>query len=148
MASQNATQKFGANVLVVSELLTGGSTVTLAAGIDMRDYNKIGVLAAVAALAGAGMTKLEIIASASANMGTPAVIKDSGTIAADAVDDQAFEECTASEIAQAETDGGVALRYASPRVTLDNTSDAVMATMICEPRVGRDDLTPATTIAE
>ena len=49
-------------------------------------------------------------------MTDPVVVKDSGTMAADEVEDQAWLECTSEEIAHLGSVNGKALRYVAGRL--------------------------------
>ncbi len=118
---------------------------------DMRDFRSFGVMAMTTVLGGSGITKLEIVAdTASDGTGTTVVIKDSGTIAADAEQDVAFQECSAEEIAfvgRAESTP-VDLRYVAARITTQNSGDeAAVLYMMTRARFPATALTPATTIA-
>lgn len=101
---------------------------------DMRDYEYFGVGAIPTVVGGGGLTKLEIVAfidGDSTGAGTAYVIKDSGTVAADAaLVDQVFIECSASEIAQVGSDNGVELRYVAARLTNATNTDEVLLTYI------------------
>lgn len=147
MVSLVETDKIASTHALVGETITGATTVTSDA-LDLREFEGVGFLATVAALTGNGMTKLEIIASAASDGSSPEVIKDSGTIAADAVDDQAFLEATAQEIAQIGANESKDLRYVLARVTLANAADRVALTALRWPATyAKQGLTPATTIA-
>ena len=98
----------------------GGTTIRT---VDMRGCRNFGVLAMSSTLTGNGITKLEIIAAALATMASPEVIKDSGTVAADAVGDYVGLECSAEEVAQKASDTGKALRYVAARITCHNAAD-------------------------
>ena len=116
--------------------------------LDMMDYNEFIAQAMVTIVAAGGMTKLEIVAAAAASGGTAYVIKDSGTIAADAIGDVATQSCTAEEIAQIGTDNGVELRYVAARLTSTTATDECTVTIVrCEPRYASAGLTPATDLA-
>ena len=98
--------------------------------VDMRDYGNFAVLAMSSTLTGNGITKLEIVA-ADDNTGTNTiVIKDSGTVAADAVGDYVFEECTAEEIQQESEDAGFTSRFVAGRLTVENAADEAVATYV------------------
>ena len=117
--------------------------------VDMRDYTHFAVGAMATVLGGANMTKLEIVASDDAAGATNlTVIKDSGTLAADAQGDWAWLECTAKEIRQESEEGGYALRYVAARITMADAGDEAAVVYI---RAGAkrpaDGLTAATTIA-
>ena len=140
MASALDSQTIASRETKQADEFTGSATETLAAGLDMRDYRKYQAFAVVTGITGNGMTLLEIIASASANMGTPTVIKTSGTIAAGTAGDTQPLECEVSEIAQL----GATLRYVAPRVTIHNTSDVVwVISTRQDPRQAVGDLTAA-----
>lgn len=124
----------------------GGTTVR---SIDMRDYSHFACAAMSTQLTGNGITKLEIVASDSSDMSTNVtVIKDSGTVAADAEFDWVIEECSAEEVAQEGADGDVTgLRYVAGRITEANGSDEAVAVYFAKAERPQLDLTPATTIA-
>lgn len=156
MASPTATQKIRSGLLVQlwdhdpgatsAKLVSpdGGTTIRY---VDMRDYSNFSVAAMSTALTGAGITKLEIVASADTAFSSVTVIKDSGTVAADAAFDWVMEECTAAEIAQEGADAGVELRYVAGRITEANSADEAVAVYIAIPNNPNLDLTPATTIS-
>lgn len=151
MASAVTVEKLRMAQKIEGKVLTGATSKTLAAGLDLQSFGGFLVQATVAALTGTGMTKLEIIASAAADMSSAVVVKDSGTIAADAVGDHYTVECLRSEVMQLATDEGAALRYVAPRVTLQNGADVVVASCIrfdpIAPESRRSGLTPASGIA-
>lgn len=119
------------------------STVT-----DALSYGGFGVLAMSSLLAGNGITKVEIIGcTGSDGTGSITVIKDSGTVAADAVGDYVFLECTAEELRQEAADAGADLRYYAVRLTNNNSGDeAVISVLATDPRIATSGLT-ATTIS-
>lgn len=124
----------------------GGSTVKY---LDMKDYGRalFGVGLTIPA-SSSGITKVEIVAAATSAFSSVVVVKDSGTIDADAVMDQVWLECSASELAQLGTDNSAELRYVTARITCSNAGDEAVAAMIgLEPRFAYDGLTPETTIA-
>jgi len=115
--------------------------------VDMAIVRHFAVGAMITALSSGAITKLEIIASASTDASSPEVIKDSGTIAADAQGDWAVEECSAEEIAQIGSAAGKALRYAFGRITVSNAGSEAAVVYVSLPVHAYNDLTPATTIA-
>lgn len=121
----------------------GGTTIRY---VDMRDFHTFGVAAMASTLTGNGITKLEIVASATTAFSAVTVIKDSGTVAADAVGDFVVEECTAEEIAQEGADAGVELRYVAGRITCQNAADEAVVAYLATPRHAYSGLT-ANTIA-
>jgi len=122
----------------------GGTTIRY---VDMKDYRYFAAAAMSSTLTGAGITKLEIVASAATTFSSVTVIKDSGTVAADAVGDWVIEECSAEEVAQEASDAGAALRYVAARITVANSADEAVVTYIACPVLEYQDLTPETTIS-
>lgn len=119
----------------------GGTTIRY---YDMRDYRKFAVVAKPTIVGGGGLTKVEIVASATTAFSSVTVIKDSDTVAADALDDFVFLECTAEEIAHLATSAD--LRYVAARLTNATATDEVAVFYIGEPIREVSGLT-ATTIA-
>lgn len=123
----------------------GGTTERI---VDMRDYESFAVVAMSSTLTGAGITKLEIVASETSDFsGQTIVIKDSGTVAADAVGDYVVLECTAQEVAQEGNDHStpVDARYVAGRVTVANAADeAVVIYIRSRARHAQDNLTQTT----
>lgn len=156
MASAVATQKIRSELKIVCIDHDPGATTAIIASpdggttpavLDMANYRHFSVHAQLTVAAAGALTKLEIIASASAAMTSEEVIKDSGTIAADAVGDWAIEECSAEEIAQIASTSGKALRYVAARLTMSNAGSEAAVSYIALPVHPIKDLTPATTIA-
>jgi hypothetical protein len=112
----------------------------------MRDYYGLAVVAMASALTGNGITKVEIVASATPAFSAVTVIADSGTVAADAVGDYVPIECTAEQVAQEASDAGVDLRYVAARLTCQNAADEAVVAYFATPRHATLGLT-ATTIA-
>lgn len=123
----------------------GGTTKR---ALDMSLYEVFGVLAKPNIVGGGGLTKLEIIAADNEALTTNVVvIKDSGTIAADALDDNAFLECTAEEVRQVSEAAGYTSRYVGARLTMaTSTDEATVVYFGWNPRFKRSGLT-ATSIA-
>ncbi len=119
----------------------GGTTIRY---YDMKEYRKFAVLAKPTIVGGNGITKVEIVASATTAFSSVTVIKDSGAIQADALDDFVFLECSAEEIAHLAT--SVDLRYVAARLTNATGTDEVSVVYIGEPIREYSGLT-ATTIA-
>ena len=116
--------------------------------VDMRDHETFGVIAVQTIIgSSSGITKLEIVA-ASDTAGTDlTVIKDSGTVDADALADWLMEECSADEVAQAGAASGLALRYVAGRVTSSNSGDEAIVMYFGASNRPHLNLTPATTIS-
>jgi len=124
---------------------SGASTTTWS---DMRDYARFGVGAMSTVLTGNGLIELSIYA-AEDDSGTNATeIKTSGTIAADAAGDWAFEECTAEEIAHIGEENSYDLRYVAAYVDCHHNDDEVSVVYIRDgAKRAADALTAATTIS-
>jgi hypothetical protein len=143
MASPQASAKLTSKLKVASfDHDPGGTSAVLLSGdggttisyVDGRDYSNFLFIAKPSVLAGNGITKLEIVASATTTFAAVTVIKDSGTVAADAIADYVVEECTAEEIAQEASDAGVELRYVTARLTCHNAGDEAVVTFVGVPR--------------
>lgn len=160
MASSLATEYLGSRLKIVSyDHDPDGTSATIVSPDggttprvwDMRDFERFGLIAMASTLTGNGITKVEIIASASDDMSSPVVVKDSGTVAADAVGDQVFLELHQSELGQLSGDNdlaaGAGLRYVAGRITMHNSADEAVVTYIGVPVNPQSGLTPATTIA-
>lgn len=133
----------GTSALVVSP--DGGTTDRY---VDMRDHTHFAVIAIQTVIgSSSGITKLEIVAATDTAGTDLTVIKDSGTVDADALCDWLMEECTESEVAQAATAAGKDLRYVAGRITQSNAGDEAIAVYFALPKRKYKDLTPATTIA-
>lgn len=102
----------------------GGTTKRVA---DMRDYEYFGVLAALTVIgSSSGITKVEIVAATDSAITTPVVVKDSGTVDADAIGDYVALECTVEELAAL----GSGLRYLAARITCSHAGDEACVTYI------------------
>lgn len=149
MASAVSTEYFGSRLYVNSyDHDPGGTTAILASPdggttiryLDMKDYEHFAVQVRPTIAAG-GITKVEIVASAAVAFSSVTVVKDSGTIDADSLNDTVFLECSAEEIAQLASDGGVALRYVAARITNETGTDEANVTYIAEPKRAYSGLT-------
>lgn len=111
--------------------------------VPMKDFRFFAALAMLSVAAGNGITKMELVANtASDGSGTTGVIKDSGTVAADAVGDNIVLECTAEEIRQAGVTAGVNFTHVAARLTMQNSGDeAVVAYVRADGRFSYEDLT-------
>lgn len=143
MAVTTSSEKIGSRLFVKAYDHDPGATTAVIASpdggttvryLDMKDYEAFGVMCRPTIVGGSGLTKVEIIASASTAMTTETVIKDSGTVAGDSLNDVVFLECTAEEVAQAATDAGVALRYVAARLTMATNTDEANVSYIGVPR--------------
>lgn len=152
MASAVDTQKIGSQIKVVSYDHDPGATSATLAGpdggttiryIDMLDYANVGVLVKPNIVGGGGVTKVELVASTAVAFSSVVVVKDSGTVAADALDDNVWLECTAAELNAM----GTNLRYVAARITSATGTDESTVTYVATgARNATEDLT-ATAIA-
>lgn len=116
--------------------------------VDMRDHERFAAIAIATIFGGAsGITKLEIVAASDTSGTDLTVIKDSGTVDADALCDWLIEECSADEIAQAGAASSLNLRYAAARITCSNSGDEAIVVYFTYPNRRYLNQTPATTIA-
>jgi hypothetical protein len=119
----------------------GGTTKRVA---DLSLFSRFMVQAKPTIVGGGGLTKLEIIASAATDMSSPTVIKDSGTVAADALDDNVTLECSAEEVRHL----GADLRYVAGRLTMATATDeASVVYILAGGRFSYQDLTADSVIA-
>jgi hypothetical protein len=139
MTSAIASSYFADKVFLKSYDHDPGATTAVLAGpdggttiqyLDMKDYLRFAAMARPTIIAAGGLTKLEIVASADVAFTTPVVIKDSGVVAADSLNDVVFLECHADEVVQA----GATLRYVAARLTMATNTDEANVTYLAEPR--------------
>jgi hypothetical protein len=149
MASALATEYFGSRLYIKSfDHDPGGTSATLASPdggttiryLDMRDYERMAVEVRPT-IASGGITKVEIVASATTAFSSVTVIKDSGTIDADSLNDNVFLECSAEEIAQLGDAAGVDLRYVAARLTNETGTDEANVLYVAEPKRAYSGLT-------
>lgn len=138
MASAVSSEKIGASLYINSYDHDPGGTSAVLAGpdggttiryLDMKDYENFAVQVRPT-IAGGALTKVEIVASATTAFSSVVVIKDSGTVAADSLNDTVFLECTASEIVQL----GETLRYVAARLTNATGTDEANVTYVAIPK--------------
>lgn len=150
MASPQSFQRLFGRAKIEHVVQTADATTAVAianAWKDMRDYETFSAIAFNIAMTGAGITKVEIVAADDTSGTNITVIKDSGTVAADALGDFVALECSAAEIRQESEDAGLSLRYVNLRLTAANAADDQGAVFIrSDARHTSDGLT-ATTIA-
>lgn len=156
MPSAVAEQHIRANNLIqmwdhdpgaTSALITtpdGGTTDRM---VDMRDYEQFAVAVMTTVLGGNGVTKVEIVAATDSAGTNATAIKDSGTVAADAMGDWVCLECSADEVRYAGDAAGLALRYVGARITCHHAGDEAVVVYFGVSNRPQLDLTPATTIA-
>ena len=116
--------------------------------LDMRDYTHIIFRLIATVIAAGGFTKFEIVANTESDgSGTTVVVKDSGVIAADALNDAYNLECNHQELAQLGSDNSVELRYISARLTCATATDEAIVAAIALARHQYEDRTPDSQIA-
>jgi hypothetical protein len=129
----------------------GASVVTPDAGVTLRtvDVSLFPNFAAMVALSArgvvstgptvlsAGITRVEIVASASPTMSSPVVVKDSGVVVQDAIGDTVFLECSDDDVQAL----GATYRYVAVRVTTSHADDQALAAYISRPIFPRAGLT-------
>lgn len=135
MPSAIDSQKLGSTLFVKSYDHDPGATSATLAGpdggttiryVDMGAYENLMVVVKPNVVGGGGLTKLELVASATAAFSSVTVVKDSGTVAGDALDDNVVLECTAQELTQL----GESLRYVAARLTMATGTDEATVTYI------------------
>jgi hypothetical protein len=138
MPSAVSSEKIGSGIYVKSFDHDPGATTAVLASpdggttiryLDLKEYHTVSVMAKPNIVAAGGLTKLELVASATTSFSSVTSIKDSGTVAADALDDNVFLECTASEVAQL----GSTLRYIAARLTHATNTDESTVTYVAVP---------------
>ena len=143
MASAQSMEYFGSRFYIQSYDHDPGATTAVLAGpdggttiryLDMKDYERFAVQARPTIVGGSGLTKVEIVASATTAFSSVVNVKDSGTVAGDSLNDTVFLECSAEEIAQLATDAGVNYRYVAARLTMATNTDEANVTYIGQPK--------------
>lgn len=143
MASAIATERIGSKIFLKDYDHDPGATTAVLASpdggttiryMDLRDYEYVGVMARPTIVGGSGLTKLEIVASETTAFSSVTVVKDSGTVAGDSLNDVVFLECSAAEVSQLGSDGGLALRYVAARLTQATNTDEANVTYIGIPK--------------
>ncbi len=134
MASAVSSEKIGSGLFVQSYDHDPGGTTAILAGpdggttiryLDMKDYSVVGMQVRPTIIT-TSLTKLEIVASATTSFSSVVVVKDSGAVLADSLNDTVFLECTAAEVVQL----GATLRYVAARITTTTATDEANVTYI------------------
>lgn len=157
MASAVASQKLRSMLQVevwdhdpnsASAIVTTPDGGTTDRYMDMRDLEVFGAIAIQTVIgSSSGITKLEIVAAEDTSGTNIQVLKDSGTVDADALADWLMEEVTAEEVAQLADSSGYDLRYVAARVTQSNSGDEAIVVYVGKSKRPHLNLTPATTIS-
>jgi hypothetical protein len=155
MASAVSSQHIRSNYLFqVWDHDPGGTTATVVTDgttsryVDGKDLTHFGVIAIQTVIgSSSGISKLEIIAAEDTSGTNATVIKDSGTVDADALCDWLMEECSMAEVAHLSAAAGLNLRYMAGRLTSSNAGDEAVVVYFGVPTRAYKDRTPATTIS-
>jgi hypothetical protein len=124
-------KQLSARKITMYDFDPGATSLTDIGWVDMKGYE--GLLVSFFRTIGTSTVVLKIIAnSASDGTGDEAVIATKTFTAGqpDAVGDYVFLECLASQIAQASSDNGYNLRYASAQVSVATGTDEGVVTYI------------------
>lgn len=128
----------GANTAV----LAGPDGGTTPIYLDMRDYLEAGVMVRPTIVGGAGVTLVRVFASTDIAGATNAtLIRSSGTVAGDSLNDVVWVEWTAAELAAAGQAAGVVLRYITVEITMGTNTDEANVSFLARPRHPRTGLT-------
>lgn len=144
-------QSLGAELFVKSYDHDPGATTAVLASpdggttpvsMDMRDYSAGGVMVKPSIVGGAGVTLVRVFASVDALGATSAtLVRSSGAVAGDSLNDVVWVEWTAEEIAALGDAAGVALRYVTIEITMGTNTDEAVFTLVGKPVYPRDGLT-------
>lgn len=138
MASAVSSEKLGSSLFVQSYDHDPGGTTAILAGpdggttiryMDMNEYSAIGMQARPTIIT-TSLTRLEIVASATTAFSSVVVVKDTGAVTADSLNDTLFLECTDSEVVQL----GATLRYVAARLTTTTSTDEANVTYVGIPK--------------
>jgi len=158
LASAIDTQEFARGLLlemwdhdpgVATAKVTTPDGGTTERWVDMRDYVHLAVCVAATFRAGDGITLVEIVAAEAEDEtdGSVTVIKTSGVVAADALADWVFLECSAEEIVHLGEAAGYELRYVAARITTQHAGDEAMVAYVALTNRPSTVRTPPTTIS-
>jgi len=144
------TQYFGSRFFIKNYDHDPGATTAVLASpdggttpisVDLNSYHRVAISYRPTIVGGAGVTLVRIMASTdSAGATNATVIKTSGAVAGDSLNDTVFLECNAEEVAQIADAAGVSLRYLTFEITHGTSTDEGNLTVIAEPRFPRDAL--------
>jgi hypothetical protein len=138
MASAVSSEKLGSGLFIQSYDHDPGGTTAILAGpdagttiryLDMKDYSVVGVQVRPTIIT-TSLTRVELVASATTAFSSVVVVKDSGAVVADSLNDTVFLECTDAEVIQL----GDTLRYVAARITTTTSTDEANVTYIGIPK--------------
>jgi len=143
--ANHTIQAFDHDPNATTAIVTSPDGGTTKRAVDLRDFECFAVIVKPTIVAAGGLTKVEIVANTASDFtGTTVVIKDSGTVAADALDDYVVQECSAAEVKQEGNDQvpAVDLRYVAARMTMATATDEASVVYIrSKPRYPQNALT-------
>ena len=145
------TQRIGSRLFVKNyDHDPGAATAILASpdggttpwSLDMSLFNYGAAAVRPTIVGGTGVVLVRAFASTDALGATNAtLLKTSGAVAGDSLNDTVFLEWTAEEIAQLAAAAGVVLRYVTIEITMGTNTDEANLTLIgMDPRAPRDGL--------
>lgn len=150
MASAVTSQKIASNLAILSyDHDPGGTSATIVSPdggttkrvVPLALYEHFGV-ACMTSVAAGGVTKVEIVGCTDSSGSNPTVVVDSGTVAADAVGDFVFVECTAAQVKEVGDAASLTLTHVAARITCSNSGDEAVVTYLrCNPKFPAADLT-------
>lgn len=122
------------------------TVLTDVAWVDMKDYDRILIIAFASALTGNGVTVFKILGNAASDgSGTDVTIKTHAVGSApDAVGDYLVLEASKDEIVAAGTDAGIDVRYVSAQLDAANAADENVVIYVREAKVQTSGLTADT----
>lgn len=140
MATAVTSQKFASNNAVLSYDHDPGATTAIITSPDggttkrvvaMTNYEvfAVGAMTSVSA-SSSGITKVEIVGCTDSSGSNPTVVVDSGTVAADAVGDFVYVECTAAQVKEVGDAASLTLTHVAARLTCSNAGDEAVVTYI------------------
>lgn len=138
MASAVTTNKFASNFAAISYDHDPGTTNALITSPDggttkryvaMANYEQFAAIV-MATIATTGPTLVEIVAATDSSGTNATAIVTSGTVAADAVGDGVFIECSAEQIKECGDAAGYVFTHVGVRITCGNSGDECCVTYI------------------
>lgn len=140
MASAVTSQKLGSIMAVQSYDHDPGATTAIITSPDggttkrvvaMRDYAAFAVecMTSVSA-SSSGATLVDIVGCTDSAGSNPTVVVSSGTVAADAVGDTVWVECTDAQVKEVGAAASLTLTHVAARITCSNAGDECVVTYI------------------
>ncbi len=140
MASAVTSQKLASNMAMLSYDHDPGTTAATIVSPDggttkrvvpLALYEWFGVACMTSVSASSsGVTKVEIVGCTDSTGANPTVVVDSGTVAADAVGDFVFVECSAAQVKEVGDAASLTLTHVAARITCSNSGDEAVVTYL------------------